>query len=190
MDTTDDTLQPAESLQLIASVIARTRDNIREHSYCFLLWGWLMAGASLLSFGLQEFTGFRLSFLPFPVAAAVGIVLTFLYFRRRAMTVQSYLDFYMAKLWLAVGIGFILVVLINVFQGNTPFTYTLLMGGIGTFATGAVMRFRPLVAGGALFLLASMASVFLPDPYKALLQGLVFIAGYLVPGYMLRRSGS
>jgi hypothetical protein len=51
-----------------------------------------------------------------------------------------------------------------------------------------VLRFRPLVFGGVLFLLFSVASIFTPDVYKPLLQGIAVITGYLIPGYLLKHA--
>jgi len=178
----------ADSLKIISDVIAKTKENLKEQSYGFLLWGWLIATASLLFFLLQQFTDFKLYFLPFPVLAVLGIILTINHYTRTQRAPETYIGYYLSRLWLVLGIGFILVVFISVVQKHPPFTYTLLMGGIGTLVTGLVLRFRPLVLGGILFLLLSGASIFLQDSYKPLLQGLAVLMGYLVPGYLLKNS--
>lgn len=190
MEPMDQSLQPSESLQLIISVIAKTKDNIKEHTFCFLVWGWLIAGASLSFFFLHQFTDFRGYFLPFPLAVVTGITITVLHYRGKSLAAQTYMGYYLGKLWLALGIGFIVVVLINIWEHNPPFTYTLLIAGIGTLVTGMVTRFRPLVAGGILFLLLALFSVFVADGYKPLLQAFAVLGGYLVPGYMLKYSKS
>ena len=48
------------------------------------------------------------------------------------------------------------------------------------------MKFRPLVFGGVLFLVSSLISVYVSHEYKALVQGITFVAGYLGPGYLLK----
>ncbi|MDB5111678.1 MAG: hypothetical protein JWR67_2792 [Mucilaginibacter sp.] len=188
METIEDNLDPAQSLQMITEVIARTKENIKNHSFLFLLWGWLITVASFSFFILHTYTAFKLFFLPFPVLALTGIIISVLHFTGKQYESETYLGYYLKRLWVVLGISFILVVFINLITTQLPFTYTLLIGGIGTTVSGLVLRFRPLVLGGILFLLSSVASVFTPDAYKPLLQGIAFIAGYLIPGYLLKHS--
>jgi hypothetical protein len=188
MEAIEDKLDPAQSLQMITEVIAKTKENIKEHSFLFLLWGWLMAIASFSFFILHSYTSFALFFLPFPVLALTGIIISVLHYTAKRHLPETYLGDYLKKLWLVLGISFILVVFINAVETDPPFTYTLLIGGIGTMVSGLVLRFRPLVLGGVLFLLFSVASVFTSDVYKPLLQGIAVIAGYLIPGYLLKYS--
>lgn len=188
METTEDKLDPAQSLQMITDVIGRTKENIKTHSFLFLLWGWLIAVASFSFFILHTYTSFKLFFLPFPVLALTGIVISFLHITGKQYESETYIGYYLKSLWLVLGISFILVVFMTVVTTEPPFTYTLLLGGIGTMVSGLVLRFRPLVLGGILFMLFSVASVFTPDTYKPLLQGVAVIAGYLIPGYLLKYS--
>ncbi|MGO4295001.1 hypothetical protein [Chitinophaga sp. RAB17] len=188
MDTREHHLDPAQSLEVIAAVIAQTKENIKGYSFLYLLWGWLIAIASFSFFFLHHYTSFKYFFLPFPLLAVTGIVISL--WRHSTMRHQSetYIASYLKKLWLVLGISFALVIFINVVETATPFTYTLLIGGIGTLVSGLVLRFKPLVSGGVLFLLFSVISVFTPDYYKPLLQGIAVITGYLVPGYLLKYS--
>ncbi len=188
METIEDNLDPAQGLQMIAEVIAKTKENIKEHSFLYLLWGWLIAIASFSFFILHSYTSFKLFFLPFPVLALTGIIISVLHYTAKRHQSETYIGYYLKKLWLVLGISFILVVFINAVEADPPFTYTLLISGIGTMVSGLVLRFRPLVLGGVLFLLFSVASIFTPDVYKPLLQGIAVIAGYLIPGYLLKYS--
>jgi hypothetical protein len=190
MEAMENALTPSESLQKIAEVIGRTKENIKEQSFCFLLWGWLIAIASFLFFILHSYTSFTLYFLPFPILAICGIIVTIVYYKGKRYSAETYLGHYLKMLWLVLGVSFILVVLINVVEQLPPFTYTLLIGGIGTLVSGLALRFKPLITGGVLFLLFSIASVFVIDSYKPLLQGIAVITGYLVPGYLLKNSKS
>jgi hypothetical protein len=188
MEATENRFDPSRSLEMIAEVIAKTKENLKEHSFLFLLWGWLIAAASVLFFGLHAYTSFKYFFLPFPVLSLIGIVFSFLHYSGKHQGSETYIGHYLKNLWLVLGIGFILVVIINVYSGNPPFTYTLLIGGIGTGVSGLVLRFRPLIFGAILFMLFTVACVFTDDLYKPLLQGAAVIAGYLVPGYLLKYS--
>lgn len=188
METTDNNLEPLQGLKIITEAISRTRENAREHSYLFLLWGWLIAAGCILFFLLQTFTSFKLFFLPFPVLVAAGIFLSFQHYRSGPRAVQTYLGFYLKNLWLVLGICFIVSVLINVLQHQQPFTGNMLIGGAGTLVTGLVLRFRPLITGGILFFMLAVASIFVPGQYAPLLLGIAVLGGYLAPGYLLKKS--
>ncbi|HEV3325186.1 MAG TPA: hypothetical protein VG052_06255, partial [Puia sp.] len=142
-------LLPQESLALIAEAILKTKENFRENSRFFLLWGWLIAAASLGFFALRQYTGTKLFFLPFPVLALAGIVTTLIWYRqvKSEAPTETYLGFFFNRLWLVLGISFILVVYISVSRGWPPFLYTLIVAGIGTAVSGLAMKFRPLVWG-------------------------------------------
>jgi hypothetical protein len=184
------TLLPQESLALIAEAIRKTKENFRENSRFFLLWGWLIAAASLGFFLLRQYTETRFFFLPFPVLATAGIVTTLVWYRRQKAVspTETYLGFFVNRLWLVLGLSFIFVVYISVSRGWPPFLYTLIVAAIGTMVSGLAMKFRPLVWGGVLFFIAAVAGVYLPDAYLPLLTALAMVGGYLVPGYLLKSA--
>jgi hypothetical protein len=189
MTTEENSLSPQESLQLITDVIAMTKENIKQNSFPFLLWGWLIAIASFSFFLLHQYTSFQYYFLPFPVLAIAGVITTIIYYRQKVSTsTVSYLSNFLYKMWLVLGISFFTVVFINVSQNHPPFTYTLIVAAIGTLVSGLVMKFNPLIIGGILFFVAAIASVYVADEYKVLLHGVAIILGYLIPGYLLKSS--
>lgn len=181
---------PQESLAVIAEAISKTKENFRENASYFLLWGWLIATASGLFFLLHAYTGFRYYFLPFPVLAGAGIIGTLvLYSRRKAMAhSETYIGYFFMRMWLGLGVGFIGVVAVSTARGLPPFAYTLIIAGIGTLSSGLAMRFRPLIIGGVLFFISAGACIWMPDLYQPLVQTLAIVAGYLVPGYLLKSA--
>lgn len=189
MESEETALTPQQSLQVISDAISQAKENIRENSFPFLLWGWLISIASFSFFLLHQYTSFEYFFLPFPVLAIAGVIVTILYFRKRNSTSTiSYLTFFLSKMWVALGISFFAVVFINVSHNQPPFTYTLILAAIGTLASGLVMKFRPLIIGGILFFIAAIVSVYVADDYKSLLQAVAIIFGYLIPGYLLKST--
>jgi hypothetical protein len=181
-------LLPQESLALIVEAIRKTKENYRENSRFFLLWGWLIVTASLGFYVLRQYTATRFFFLPFPVLSAVGIVMSLVWYRqlKAEAPTETYLGYFFNRLWLVVGIGFIVVVFVSVSRGWSPFLFTPVVAGIGTLVTGLAMKFRPLVWGGILFFTAAVAGIYLPNAGLPLLNGLAMIGGYLVPGYLLK----
>jgi hypothetical protein len=50
------------------------------------------------------------------------------------------------------------------------------------------MRFRPLVIGGILFWVIGMLTIFFLPDYSALTFTVAIVAGYIIPGLMLRKK--
>ena len=188
MEAIETGLDPSQSLHLISETINKTKENIREHGFCFMLWGWFIAIASFSFYALHEFTSFRYYFLPFPILVGIGILITIAYYIRSENQSETFLSHYLKRMWIVLGICFILVVLTNIIQDHQPFTYTILIGGIGTLASGLVLKFRPLIIGGILFLIAFVFSTFVAEDYRPLIQGIAVVFGYLIPGYLLKNS--
>jgi hypothetical protein len=188
--TSEKTLTPRESLAVIREAINKTKDDFRSNSFYFLLWGWLIAAASVSFFLLHEYTTFKYYFLPFPILTLTGIVasLTWYFRQRSAAPTETYSGYFFNRLWLVLGIGFIVVVFVSVSQKLPPFLFTLVIAAIGTLLSGLSMQFKPLIIGGVLIFLAAIVGVYVPDTYKPLLLGVTIILGYLVPGYLLKSA--
>jgi hypothetical protein len=190
MEPEEKNISHLESLHVITDAISRTKDNFRENSFYFLLWGWLIAIASFTFFVLRQYTTFHLFFIPMPIAATLGGIVTVVrYLKHRAVApTEGYLTYFLSRLWLVLGLNFIVVVYINISQNLQPFTYTLILAGIGTFVSGLVMKFRPMTIGGIVCLISAVITVYIVPDYKVLLHGAAIIAGYLIPGYLLKGS--
>jgi len=186
---TENILSPQESILVITNAIAKTKENIAKNSFSFLLWGWLISIASFAFFILEQYTTFSFYFIPFPILVSLGIIISLLYYsKRKSRSTLTYIDHFLGKMWMVLGISFLVVVFMNVSQGHAPFTYTLLIAGIGTLVSGLVLRFKPLTAGGILFLFSALASIYINEQYIVLWHGFAVIGGYLIPGYLLKKS--
>jgi hypothetical protein len=179
-------LTPQQSLALISEVIIQTKENIKTHSFIFLLWGWALAIASLLRFVLQTQTNFEYYFIPFPIIVTIALAISISKNRRK--TSETYLNFFLKKLWIGLIFGFIAIVFVSLYQKIEPFTFTLVLASVGTLVSGMVMKFKPLQWGGICFLISAVCCVFISDEYKVLFHGLAIILGYLIPGYILKNS--
>ncbi len=188
MEATEPGLDPSESLKLISDTISKTKENLKDHSFCFMLWGWLIAIASFSFYILHSFTSFKYYFLPFPILVGIGIPITIAHYLRSENSSQTFLGYFLKRMWIVLAISFILAVLTSIINHQQPFTYTVLIGGIGTLVSGLVLKFRPLIIGGILFLLAFVVCNFIQGEYRPLIQGIAVVFGYLIPGYLLKNS--
>lgn len=183
------TLSPQESLDVILKAISSTKTSIRSNSFYFLLWGWAVAIASFSFFVLKVYFHVWFHFVLFPILTFIAGIITIVHYsRRKAVSTESYVSSFLGRMWAVLGIAFIMTVFINVSHGEAPFTSTMMLAGIGTLVSGWVMKFKPLIFGGVVFLVSSLVSVYVAQEYKPLLQGIAVVAGYLVPGYLLKNA--
>ena len=104
---------------------------------------------------------------------------------------RTYIDTAMIYLW--YGFFFTLVVLLAfAIAGKVSWVITnaliVSMYGLGTFVSGGILKFRPLIIGGICCWIIALCVFFLPGEYTLLLVSVSIIIAYLIPGYLLRRA--
>lgn len=183
-------LSPNESLDIISKAIGQTKENLKDQSFYFILWGWIVFFASLLNYYLLEFTDYSRPYVAWMILIPIGWIVTFIYSTRREKTqkYETYLDGFLRNLWLVLMVAFILAVFTSVYMGVDPSTLTLLLAGVGTIVSGLSMKFRPLVIGGVLLWVFTIATLFVDDGQKLILNSVAVLLGYLVPAYILKNS--
>jgi len=186
----DKILSPAESLKLIAETIEKTKSNVQNGSFYFLLWGWLVSIAGIVQFVLVEYTDIKAYYYVWPIMAFIGIVACVMYgFKvERKKTFETHLDAVFKYLWIVLGISFFLIAFISLWNKTLPGPYVLLLAGIGTLISGLLIKFKPMIIGGVLFFIFSIACLFTPPSYQVLVSTFAIIIGYLIPGYILRSN--
>jgi len=182
---------PQQSLQLIQTMIDKTKSNMSENRFYFLLWGWLVFLAILGQFFLKVILAYPHHYLVWLVTF-VGWGITIWYQRRQGSRrkVRTYIGDSMAHLWLGVGISFfVLTFIISAGIGwRHAWPFMILMYGLGTFISGKILQFKPLVWGGVVNWLIAAFTVFLPYDYQLLAAALAVAASYLAPAYLIKRE--
>jgi hypothetical protein len=59
---------------------------------------------------------------------------------------------------------------------------------LGTFVSGMILKFKPLVIGGVLCWLLTIVSLFVNFDYQLLLAGAAILCSYIIPGHLLRTA--
>lgn len=184
-------LTPLQSLELIQNMIAKTRSNLGENRFYFLFWGWLAFSALLVQFVLKALLHYPHHYLVWLVTIpAVGV--TIWYGRRHARrSPRTYVGDSMGSLWMGIGISFFVLTII-ISSGPSGWLYAypffILFYGLGTFISGKILQFKPLVIGGVInFLLAALCP-FLPYDYQMLLTALALLTSYIIPGHLLHQE--
>jgi hypothetical protein len=198
METNEKTMTPEESIQIIRNSILNSRKNLKENGFYYLLWGWLLVFASLTNFFLIRYLHARkmydqifiASSIAWGVFVFVGFAIVFFYLGKkgRKNTVLTHLDRIITTLWMTAGVVFVLIVLFCYRYESYPTPYILAITGMVTFSSGIIVRFKPLIAGGIVFGVISVVSIFVPPMSQLLLVAISLVLGFLIPGYLLKTA--
>jgi hypothetical protein len=186
----DEHFSPQQSLQLIQSMIGKTRDNLSENRIYFLLWGWVTFLAILLQFFLKVIVRYEHHYLVWLCVLPTAIYTYYYSARRRGQSnVRTYVGDGMSYLWSGIGISFfILSLIVSKSNGGwlNAWPLFILFYGLGTFISGRMLQFRPLVIGGIINWLLSVLCIFIPYDYQLLAAAAAILTSYIIPGHLLR----
>jgi hypothetical protein len=190
METNEKELSPQESIELIQTMINKTKGVVADDSFYFLLWGWLVFACCLGQFCLKVYLQFPQNYYVW-LLMPVGGVISAVYGAKQSKKtrVKSFVDESLDYLWIALGLAFVVLVTVNILNGKaweTAFTYYIILYGIGTFVTGMLLRFRPLVIGGLLNFVLAVVSIRFQYEYQLLVGALAILTSYIIPGHLLR----
>lgn len=194
MQTEEKEFSPQQSLALIRSMIDQTRGAVVDNSFYFLFWGWLVFGCSVLQYVLKTYFAAPYHYAVW-WAMPVGGIVSAVYGARQSkrIRVKSFVGDAINYLWIAIAFSFIALMFINILGGGgwkTAFTYYILLYAIGTFVTGSLIRFKPLVIGGIVNFVLAVVSVRFDYESQLLIGALAVLTSYIIPGHLLRiRTG-
>lgn len=179
-------LKPEESLQIIEKMIQRTKGNLHDSSFYFLLWGWIILIANIGQLVLNYINYDKPYFIWFLIIP--GIIATWIYGVRHGKKTKatSHLDKINFMIWMAFLVCYftVLIFMKNFNYNVAPLIF--LLAGNATFLTGIVIKFRPLIYGGFVFLASVFANYLLAGEYFEFISPAAIIFGYLIPGYLLK----
>ncbi|NNC82032.1 MAG: hypothetical protein HKN79_00505 [Flavobacteriales bacterium] len=186
----DRTLDPEESLELISKVIQDNKDNLKQNSFYFLLWGFLVGIACLLHYFLVVS---EISFPPYiawPVLMVAGGIISGVkgYSDSKRVGYETYTGMFTKNLWIGLGISLFIVLFLSSQMGVQPVGLILMISGAGTLITGLNIKFNPLILGGIVLFIGAIATVFVPGVEVLLLCAGALLLGYIIPGLMLRNA--
>jgi hypothetical protein len=189
MENKNDNLTAQQSLDLITSMIREAKGNVQKSGFYFLLWGWTIVIANLGVYFMLEFTDIKNPFMIFMITIPAAII-SMIYGARQERKEMAPTLLGSINKWLWIGFG-INCFIFAFFGSKTNWQINpviITMCAVPTFVSGIMLRFKPLVIGGMLFWVFGIIS-FLIDPKLQFLVAAVSVTvGYLVPGYMLKKS--
>lgn len=187
METNEKVLNPEESLQIIESMIQRTKGNLHDSSFYFLLWGWVVLIGIVGQIIIERYTDCTKPYLIWLIVIP-GVIVNIIYGIRhgKKTRVSTHLGHVNLMIWIAFFVSYIIIIVfIKEFNYNVA-PVIFLLAGNATFLTGIIIKFKPLILGGIVFWIGVLCLYLIPGDYAVFVSPLVIIFGYLVPGYLLK----
>jgi hypothetical protein len=180
---------PEDSLHLIQAMIDKTKANISENRFYFLFWGWITFLAVLLQFLLKVVLRYPHHYLVWLVTIPAAVITMWYARKHQGSGTRTYVGDSMSHLWTGVGISFgVLSFIISQSPSGWyyAFPYFILFYGLGTFISGLLLQFRPLVIGGIVNWVLACVCALIPYDYQLLLTGAALLVSYIIPGHMIQ----
>ena len=159
-------------------------------SHFYLVWGWITFIACVGQFILKHIVGYDKHYLVWLITF-VGVAYSIYQGIREGKKerVKTYAGESMQHLWTGMGIAYILlsfVISMTSGWGGNAFPLFIILYGLGTFISGSILKFRPLVLGGLLAWAIAIGSVYVEYDYQILMAGLAILVSYIIPAYIFR----
>lgn len=182
-------LSPQESLDLIQTMIGRARKRYSDNSFFFLFWGWITLSASLAHYYLGTFTDFEDPYIGW-VLTIPGAIISAIKGSRmdKASKVTNYTDKLYGWLWASLGAAIFIIIFNGELLRWQVVPFIMLLAGVGTLVSGAMMNFRLLQLGSIAFWVLAFIAFRQPEYTQMLLMALAVAIGYLVPGYVMKQN--
>ncbi|MBK8352419.1 MAG: hypothetical protein IPL21_12255 [Saprospirales bacterium] len=176
-----------ESLVIIQQMMNKTKEQLFDNSNLFLLWGFAAFICTVTQYILIKINiqNSEAVWIAMPIIAVIHIYIVIK--QRSKIKVQTYNGNAISALWTAIGFAFISIVFFASQKINILPTIILLYA-IGTFVSGKIINFKPLVFGGYISFLLSIAIAFIKDENQLILMAAAILISYIIPGFLLKKE--
>lgn len=186
----EENFSPQQSLQLIQTMIVKTKAKLSQNSIYFLLWGWVTFLAILGQFLLKVVFQYKHHYLVWLITIP-AVILSLVYTARthKKHTVRTYVGESMSSVWTGIGISFfVLSIIITNSNGGwiNAWPFFILLYGLGTFVSGKILKFTPLVVGGIFNWILAVVCIYVEFDYQLLMAAAAILTSYIIPGHLLR----
>jgi hypothetical protein len=180
-------MSPQESLLLISSMIEKTRVTFSDSSQYFLLWGYAVLIASVSQFIMISVNYDKNSMAWLIIIPALAIHFILVARNSKREKVSTYISEANGYLWMGIGFSFLVMSFIFAkISWQYSFPFYVLFYALGTFVSGSLIRFKPLIIGGVISFVIAAGISFFDYKIQMLLVALSILVSYIIPGHMLR----
>lgn len=160
-----------------------------DNSIYFLVWGWITFIACTGQFFLKHIAGYAQHYQVWWLIIVGILFSTWKGIRERKIKkAATYVGDSMRNLWMGMGISFfVLSMILTKIGWEFPvFPFFILLYGLGTFVSGNILKFRPLLIGGIVAWGLAIGSVYVTYDYQLLFGAAAILFSYIIPAYMLQ----
>jgi hypothetical protein len=185
-------LTELESLKIIHEMIATSKNRLKNNSFFYLLWGWLVLIASISHYVLLRIhVDHHYAYLLWPILMMAGAIVSVIAGIRigKREKVISHIDKMIMLLWWGFCFTLLVVLVMASFQKlswSSTYAFIIALYGLGTFVSGGILKFKPLIIGGIISWIMSVLALFVEPINILLVMALSIVIAYLIPGYMLK----
>jgi hypothetical protein len=169
-------------------MIDKTRHSLGDRGYYFLLWGWTAFIGCVGQYIMKVLLHRDDHYLVWLITPVVAVVHIYLLIRdRKKEKVTTYIGQSMSYLWTAIGFSYMTLGFVFAKQGwQYCFPIYILLYAIGTYVSGMLIGFKPMVFGGAACFLLSAAAAYVNFDNSLLITGIALLVSYIIPGHLLQ----
>lgn len=185
-------MKEQEALQLIETVISKTKKDLTDNGIFYLIWGWAVFIAALSHLALEVMP---IAYIPSPFVwpifmSTAGIISAIIAKKQMAkQQVKSYAEEFIKTMWFAFGISLALSIFITLWaEPMLCYPIVLIFYGMGTFTVGKIIKFKPLIIGGIICWLLSIASLFVNFNTQLAILAAGILISYIIPGHILYKQ--
>jgi hypothetical protein len=186
---TEENFSPQDSIRIIQSMISRTQQSISDKSIYFLVWGWITFVACTGQFILKHVYNYEKHYVVWWLVI-VGIAFSAWYGIKgdKNRKVRTYVGDSIKYLWIGMGIAYFVLSMILSKYGwdKIVFPFFIMLYGLGTFISGCILQFRPLVIGGIMAFALAIGAAFASYDYQMLFGAAAILVSYIIPAYIMR----
>jgi hypothetical protein len=186
---TNENFSAEQSLQVIRSMISKTKQDMSDDGIYFLVWGWITFIACTAQFVLKHIYNYEKHYLVW-LLIIVGVVFSVYNSikEEKIRKVKTYISDSLKYLWIGMGISYFVLSTILSKTGweTTVFPFFIMLYGLGTFVSGSIIKFRPLIIGGIIAWALAIGAAYVEYDYQMLFGAAAILISYIIPAYMLR----
>jgi hypothetical protein len=188
MDDKENEFSPEQSLRLITSMIETTKNSINDNSIYFLLWGWGILAACAVQYYMKAILNSPYHGMAWLIIPALVIAQIFLVFKKRSkQRVKTFISDASSYLWTGVGFSYFAMVFIFAKIGwEYCFPIYIIFYAIGTYVSGCLIKFKPLIIGGLICFPLAAITAYLDFESRIVMLALAILVSYIIPGHLLR----
>lgn len=180
-----------KAFEIIEQMITNAKREAADNGFYFMLWGYLVFISALIDYFLliaNHPNHTMVWGILMPLGGVVSIIMGRL--EKKKQKVTTYVDEVLKHVMVAYVVCLLIVCLIMPISNNNwhwrSFYPTLMIVyGFGLYATGGIIKFKPLQFGAISIWLCAIAAYFVTYDWQLLCLATAVLSGFIVPGHML-----